>query len=221
MREVERYVAAAEQEKLARDAVGSSHRWAYDNHRQGLHGLLSPQWTKNVDFVDLSIPKAHPVAVDDDPELAREICNRVTTSDVLLVFGGMYANGSEWVKFETHAAFCDHCPIIAVVPNGRERVARTATKFAARTVRWRGDSIRSAIWELLPDVRKAEIFKARRVRAEENYNALFVRPQSPPSFDWNEAFAATNSQRAVAIDDWDLTPPADPLPNGENIFRRF
>ncbi len=144
--------------------IFSSHRWAYTNHRQGLHNLLTP-WVKGLDFVDHSIPKAHPVRVEDDLELAREIQDRIRASDVLLVFAGMYVNFSEWVKLETLCAFFDRCPIIAVVPNGQERVAATATKFADRTVRWRGESIRGAIWELLPESRRIEILDARAAKA--------------------------------------------------------
>lgn len=117
---------------------------------------------KGIDFVDLSIPKAHPVKVEDDLQLAREIQDRIRASDVLLVFAGMYVNFSEWVKLETLCAFFDHCPIIAVAPNGQERVAATATKFANRTVRWRGDSIRNAVWDVLPESRRTEISNARR-----------------------------------------------------------
>lgn len=160
--------------------IFSSHRWAYNNHREGLHGLLSPTWIKNVDFVDHSIPKAHPVKVEDDLELAREIRNRIRQSDVLLVFTGMYVNFSDWVKFEIHSAFNDDCPIIAVIPNGQLRSAGTATKFADREVHWRGDSIRNAIWELLPDARKAEIVRARTARATRPQNALGAGLQLPP-----------------------------------------
>lgn len=153
--------------------IFSSHRWAYSSHRQGLHDLLAPQWVKGVDFVDHSIPKAHPVRVEDDLELARAIQNRIKASDVLLVFAGMYVNFSEWVKLETLCAFFDQCPIIAVVPHGQERVATTATKFASRTVRWRGESIRTAIWDLLPDSRREEVLEARAARA---HAALSPRP---------------------------------------------
>lgn len=147
--------------------IFSSHRWAYDNHRQGLHDLLAPAWIKNVDFVDYSIPRAHPVDVESDIGLATEIRDRIRESDVFLVFAGMYVNNSEWVKFEIHSEFNDSCPIIAIVPNGQERLARTATKFAWRQVHWRGESLRSAIWDLLPEARKREILNARteRIRA--------------------------------------------------------
>jgi hypothetical protein len=144
--------------------IFSSHRWAYDNHRQGLHDLLRP-WVKNVDFLDLSIPKAHPLNVEDDIELATEIRDRIRDCDVFLVFAGMYVNASEWVKFEIHSAFNDSCPILAVVPNGQERLARTATKFATAQTHWRSDSVRGAIWDLLPMYRKQEILQARRARA--------------------------------------------------------
>lgn len=144
--------------------IFSSHRWAYDNHRQGLHDLLQP-WVKNVDFVDFSIPRAHPVAVEDDLELATEIRDRIRHCDVFLVFAGMYVNQSDWVKFEIHSAFNDSCPILAVVPNGQERLAKTATKFANRRAYWRSESIRTAIWQLLPISRKQEILQAQRARS--------------------------------------------------------
>lgn len=159
--------------------IFSSHRWAYTNHREGLHNLLAP-WIKGVDFVDHSIPKAHPVKVEDDLELARAIQNRIQASDVLVVFAGMYVNFSEWVKLETLCAFFDHCPIIAVVPNGQERVATTATKFADRTVRWRGESIRTAIWELLPEKRRLEILQAKTAQSQNALNGLVPTPRPRP-----------------------------------------
>ena len=122
-------------------------------------------WAKNVDYIDLSIPKAHPVDVESDLGLATEIRDRIRASDVFLVFAAMYVNHSAWVKFEIDMAFADSCPIIAMAPNGQERLARSATRFAWRQVNWRGDSVRSAIWDLLPQERRDEIAATRCPRA--------------------------------------------------------
>lgn len=167
--------------------IFSSHCWAYNNHRQGLHGLLGPQWVKNVDYIDYSIPRAHPVDVESDIHLATEIRDRIRLSDVFLVFAGMYVNSSEWVKFEIHSAFNDSCPIVAVVPNGQERLARTATKFAWREVHWRGESLRSAIWDLLPDNRKQQFVDARRERVRAALRlpvSAFDLMRGPPPRKW-------------------------------------
>lgn len=145
--------------------IFSSHCWDYSNHRQGLHSLIGGEWVKNVDYVDLSIPRAHPVDVESDIDLAGEIRDRIRASDVFLVFAGMYVNGSEWVKFEIHSAFNDECPIIAVIPNGQQRLSRTATRFATAQVHWRAESVRAAIWDALPEHRRKAFIDGRRARA--------------------------------------------------------
>ena len=50
----------------------ASHSWTHSHRRDGLHSILSP-WRRGVDFQDYSISRLHPLNIDTDPELAREL----------------------------------------------------------------------------------------------------------------------------------------------------
>jgi len=100
--------------------IFSSHRWAYGEHRDGLHALLAP-WRKGTDFVDLSVPEAHPLHASATSQVARELVNRIRASHIVLVFAGMYANHSDWMKREIDWAFAREKHIIPVIPHQQQK----------------------------------------------------------------------------------------------------
>lgn len=135
--------------------IFSSHAWAYLHRRDGLTNLLTNGWIKGVDFFDLSVTSRHPIDSEDDPQLARELRDRVRVSDALLVTAGMFVIHRPWIKFEIDMALAFDRPIIPVIFNGQERVPKVARQFAwCDPVKWRGDSIRDAILQFLPPHRR-------------------------------------------------------------------
>lgn len=162
-----------------------SHSWGYGEHRSGLTELLQKEWIKNIDFRDRAVPREHPIEdAEGTPELFDMLRNRILVSEVLLVLGGMYATNSTWIEREVLIARALAVPIIAVTPNGQERVSSVATTFAAERVYWRGASVRDAILRHVKPARAAALraqVKRRRI-AEESRAAISGYKPSPVAF---------------------------------------
>ncbi|PZO48522.1 MAG: hypothetical protein DCF16_16205 [Alphaproteobacteria bacterium] len=139
--------------------IFSSHSWAYGDHRDGLHDLLSP-WRKNADFIDHSVPAKHPLQGYQNKALARELVRRISQADIFFALAGMYANQSDWMKREIDWAFAHDKYIIPLIPHHQQRVSRVATDFGScAPVHWRSNSVKAAIFEALGPAR-AENFAA-------------------------------------------------------------
>lgn len=168
--------------------IFSSHRWAYGEHRDGLHALLHP-WVKGVDFVDLSVPENHPLHVYGNRALARQLVNRIRPADVVLAMAGMYANHSDWMRREIDWAFGFEKYIIPVLPHQQQRAARAATDFGScEPVCWRSDSIKTAIlraigpqraWAFLTEIELRQQL-ARRIVGSRPMFRLATAPLAPP-----------------------------------------
>ena len=142
-----------------------SHAWAHGHRRQDLHEILRP-WKRGTDFEDYSVSCAHPIHTKSDRALAKYLSNIIRHMDALLVMAGMYANNSDWMGFEIHAAVIADVPIIPILDNGQQRIPTTATQFAScEPVRWRSQSIHDAIRSCLSPARRQEIETAARRRA--------------------------------------------------------
>lgn len=159
--------------------IFSSHAWAYLNRRDGLTNLLTTTWVKGIDFFDLSVTSRHPIDSEDDPGLARELRDRVRSSDALLVTAGMFVINRPWIKFEIDMAVAFDRPIIPVIFNGQERVPKVARQFAwCEPVKWRGDSVREAILQFLPEHRRrafeAKLAQRAAAKAEAQRRAVIA-----------------------------------------------
>jgi hypothetical protein len=144
----------------------SSHCWKYGHHRVGIHELLSPEWTKDVDYIDLSVPESHPLHCrGDDWYLCNLLSDRISISDVVLVMAGTYASYSYWMKVEVALACLHNRPILPIAPNGQQRLSRTATALSEfEAVRWRGRSMRMAILNVIDPVVRKRFLDARLLR---------------------------------------------------------
>ncbi len=150
----------------------TSHRWSYSEDRQGIARLLSPEWQKNIDYIELSIPQAHPLETCNDREVAVAIRERMECADILLVTAGMYYNFSAWMPFEVDCAFALRVPIIPVAPHHQQKLPRELMRFAScEPIAWRGESIRRAIWQNMSEQQRRD-FIARRREAAGRQNAL-------------------------------------------------
>lgn len=158
----------------------SSHAWSYLHRRDGLHQLIETHWRKYHDFHDRSVTPRHPVDTENDPQLARELRDRIRTADALLIVAGMYANGRRWMEFEIDMAVAFDVPIIPVMFNGQERVPKVATRFAwCDPVKWRGNSVRDAVLRFLPDYRR-DAFHGRRNREQADLARVFAALNPAP-----------------------------------------
>ena len=145
----------------------ASHSWDHSRHRDGLHTLLSPNWKKGVEFHDLSASEEHPLHYGDDHDrLVRLLADRIERCDAVLLLAGMYSSYSYWIQVEANLARHFKKPILAIAPNGQQRLSATAIEASPyEPIRWRGESVRGAILSVIdPQVRR-NFFNAKALRA--------------------------------------------------------
>src|SRR5271165_1707868 len=130
-----------------------SHAWDYTGEYEGLVNLLnaSPFFLWN----NLSVPEHKPLAIQmllpkSYRYLVRQIDERISRADCLLVLAGMYVAHSGWIQSEIEAAKDFGKPIIAVEPRGNERFPEAVTHAADERVGWNSASIISAIRRRAP-----------------------------------------------------------------------
>jgi hypothetical protein len=125
-----------------------SHAWNYSGEYEGVVNLLNSD--RSFLWDDLSIPEDKPLLVLPQlPKsfryLVRQIDERVSKADCLLVLAGMYVAHRGWIQSEIEAAKDFHKPIIAVQPRGSERHPGVAMLLADESVGWNSASIISAV----------------------------------------------------------------------------
>jgi hypothetical protein len=125
-----------------------SHAWDYRGEYEGVVRLLNSDIRFSWD--NLSVPEDNPLSVlfrlpKSYRYLVRQLDQRISQSDCLLVLAGMYAAHSGWIQSEIEAAKDFGKPIIAVRPRGNERLPDALMHAAAEEVGWNAASIISAI----------------------------------------------------------------------------
>lgn len=134
-----------------------SHSWDHRHHRDGLHQLIDTRWRKNVHWIDLAVPREHPLHVTGGAALERALFARLQRTEVLLAFAGMYSSYSPWIEFEVETAFYLGVPIIAVKPRSQKQLSSVVMDHCTFEVGWNGKSVREAILDCLPDPRWAAL----------------------------------------------------------------
>jgi hypothetical protein len=217
-----------------------SHAWDYKSEYEGLVNLLKTDGSFLWD--NLSVPAEAPLSVlmqlpKSYRHLVRQLDERISKADCLLVLAGMYVAHRGWIQSEIEAAkdFCK--PIIAVQPRGNERFPEAVMQAADEAVGWHSASIISAILKhvagppklLSPEpssistygpLRLSSIRTPPPIPPPPGYvnPTLFNRPPTDPPSSTPNSLAATitasllNSYRA-SIDpgliDAALTPPTE------------
>ena len=100
-----------------------SHAWAYSNH----YNTLS-DWVFNV----------------GDTQLKNANYDKISRSPVIVIPTGMYANYSKWIKKEIKGSTDYGKPILAVNPNGQQRVPGVVAENADEQV----GCVVNGIWKL-------------------------------------------------------------------------
>jgi len=180
-----------------------SHAWDYAHEYEGVVRLLNSDITFS--WLDLSIPIQNPVPRNpllkrSYLSVVRELETRIGQADCLLVLAAMYLNHSEWIQFEIDLAKEKNKPIIAVAPNGQERVPYALNQIGiAELVGWRTFSLTGAI---------------RRYTAPEPQRPRISRVQmaaalSPPGSLIPTGNLSTQPRRLASL----LSPPSTGLPS--------
>jgi len=125
-----------------------SHAWDYKGEYEGLVSLLNTDPTFLWD--NLSVPENKPLAIlaplpKSYRYLVRQIDERISKADCVLVLAGMYVAHRGWIQSEIEAAKDFGKPIIAIEPRGNERFPEAVMHAADESVGWNSASIISAI----------------------------------------------------------------------------
>ncbi len=125
-----------------------SHAWDYKDDYERLIGLLNGY--PFFDWDNLSVPVENPLSIlprlpRSYRYLVRQLDERISKADCLLVLAGMYVAYRGWIQSEIEAAKDFHKAIIAVEPRGSERFPEALMHAADERVGWNSTSIVSAI----------------------------------------------------------------------------
>jgi hypothetical protein len=119
-----------------------SHAWNYDDEYYGLCNLLNG--ASYFTWADYSVPSHDPLT----GALRQQFYERIRLTNIVLVLSGMYSYYSNWMQTEMRIAKSMDKPILAIIPQGAERVPTDIQNLADELVRWNTDSIVSAIRRL-------------------------------------------------------------------------
>lgn len=120
-----------------------SHSWDYSTQYQTVCGWLDS--AKYFKWSNFSIPITNKVHTSDDQVLAEKISNKIKLCHCIIVLSGMYADYSEWMKYEMDTAIGFKVPIIGVEPWGQERVPSEVSNRATVMVGWNSASVINAV----------------------------------------------------------------------------
>ena len=118
----------------------------------------------------------------NDDRLVRMLAERIAKCDVVLLMAGMYSSYSHWIEVEAYLAQYFRKPILAIAPNGQQKLSTIATDASPyEPIRWRGESIRSAILSVIDPQVRQNFLNAKELRNEE-FRQLIARAMLPPPF---------------------------------------
>ena len=121
-----------------------SHSWSYSGAYDGLVNLLDSNPYFN--YKNYSVPKSDPIHnARYDYQLKEAIKNQMQHASCVLILAGIYSTYSKWINIEIELAQEMGKKIIAVEPWDSEKTSRVVKNAADVIVKWRTDSIISAI----------------------------------------------------------------------------
>lgn len=124
-----------------------SHSWTYGDAYDGLTKLLKSK--PHFNYSDYSVPKNDPIHTNGtDKDLKEAIDRKIRPCGVVIILAGLYSTYSKWIKKEIDIAQKYEKPILAIEPWGSERTSTVVKDAADRIVKWRTESIVTAIREL-------------------------------------------------------------------------
>ena len=126
-----------------------SHAWKYGEDYHRLVRLLDN--APLFHYTNYSAPEDKPLELSSvwarRSEIEKKITNKIAPVHAVLVISGMYANHSDWMKYEIDEAFRMGKPIIAIQPWGNTAMPGYVRALATDCVGWNTTSIVNAIRE--------------------------------------------------------------------------
>lgn len=120
-----------------------SHSWTYDEHYERIVDFLNE--VPSLDWQNHSVPSTDPLPATNDEDLKQELRSQIQPASVVIVSAGMYGAYSKWISIELDLAEEFAKPVIAIVPQGQERVPAKIQESASVQVGWRQASLVEAL----------------------------------------------------------------------------
>lgn len=122
-----------------------SHSWEYDDHYRGIEDLLNR--VPSLDWQNHSVPKSKQLDTKTDGELKEELRKRMRNASVVLTSAGMYTSDaySKWIPIEHDIAEELGKPVIAVKPEGQEKIPADIKEASDELAGWDRASVVEAI----------------------------------------------------------------------------
>jgi len=123
-----------------------SHSWSYSERYNAMVNLLNnrPYFT----FSNYSVPETKAFGVMAKYKMEDELRDQIKPVNCVIIIGGMWANHSDWIKFEMDYAKSIGKPILGVRPRGALAMPLSVTLACDKVVYWNSDSIVAGIREI-------------------------------------------------------------------------
>ncbi|MEM5471937.1 TIR domain-containing protein [Hoeflea sp. AS60] len=123
-----------------------SHSWSYSERYNSMVDLLDNRnyftWTNYSVPVDKAFESMTKAALQE------QLRKQIRPVNCAIIIGGMWANHSDWIKFELDFAVSIGKPILGVRPRGAQLMPMAITEVANKAVNWNSDSIVAGIREI-------------------------------------------------------------------------
>jgi hypothetical protein len=123
-----------------------SHSWSYSERYTSMVNLLNNRafftWT------NYSVPEDKAFETMTKAQLEEQLRNQIRPVNCTVIIGGMWANHSDWIKFELDFAVSIGKPILGVRPRAALVMPKAITDVADKVVNWNADSIVDGIREI-------------------------------------------------------------------------
>lgn len=123
-----------------------SHSWSYSERYNSMVSLLNNRafftWT------NYSVPVDKAFDGMNNAELKEQLRKQIRPVNCAIIIGGMWANHSDWIKFEMDFVTSIAKPILGVRPRGAQVMPTAIVLAADKIVNWNSDSIVAGIREI-------------------------------------------------------------------------
>lgn len=99
-------------------------------------------------WTNYSVPEGKAFESMTKTQLEEQLRNQIRPVNCTVIIGGMWANHSDWIKFELDFAVSIGKPILGVRPRGALKMPTAITDVADKVVNWNADSIVDGIREI-------------------------------------------------------------------------
>lgn len=120
-----------------------SHSWSYSERYNAMVSLLNNR--SYFSFTNYSVPETQAFGPMASYKMKEELRDQIRPVNCVIIIGGMWANHSDWIKFEMDFAQSLNKPILGVRPRGAQMMPLAVANASNQVVYWTADSIVAGI----------------------------------------------------------------------------